>query len=69
MSQNELTPRCYCCGERLELVFVLIAFEAATDRVFVMKPEHIDRLDKAMPVHLMTVTQGDCDHDPPGGEA
>lgn len=40
--------RCYCCGETLESRVALVTLrkpEELVDVVFLMKPEHVDRVD------------------------
>ena len=38
--------RCYCCGEELDGTIALVTMsETGTDRVFVMKPEHVARVE------------------------
>lgn len=39
--------QCYCCGEEVDGVIALITMsDSSVDRVFVMKPEHTERVDK-----------------------
>lgn len=38
--------RCYCCGEPITGQIALVSTRPdAVDRVFVMKPEHVERAD------------------------
>lgn len=38
--------QCYCCGDEVGEVIALVTMsESSVDRVFVMKPEHTDRVD------------------------
>lgn len=37
--------RCYCCGEELNGLFTLCAYQDDADRVFVFKPEHVAKID------------------------
>ena len=42
-----MTLRCYCCGEKLPMKFALVTMKEETDRVFIMKIDHVTRLDKS----------------------
>ncbi len=40
--------RCYCCGEETGDEFALVSMsESTVDRVFIMKPEHVERVEEA----------------------
>jgi len=44
-----MKPRCYCCGEQIKgkVALVSMSFDNV-DRVFVMKPDHVVRVDDAV---------------------
>jgi hypothetical protein len=51
--------RCYCCGEPLAGLVALVTMSPlAVDRVFVVNPEHLDRLDDETTHSLLVVVQG-----------
>ena len=38
--------RCYCCGDEVEEVIALVTMsESSVDRVFIMSPDHTDRVE------------------------
>ncbi len=38
--------QCYCCGEKVNGALALVTMsESSVDRVFVMKPEHTERVE------------------------
>ena len=49
--------RCYCCGDAIEASISLVAYQDNVDRVFVFKPEHVERVDEA--AHQMLVVPDD----------
>lgn len=43
----EMKFQCYCCGEEVDGVIALITMsDRSVDRVFVMKPEHTERVEE-----------------------
>lgn len=39
--------RCYCCGEAIKgQSVVLVSYTDEADRVFLFKPEHVEKVDK-----------------------
>lgn len=51
--------QCYCCGDPLDLAkpFALVSLSGSgVDRVFVMKPEHTDRVNDAPAIVIVKVT-------------
>lgn len=48
MSKRRPELRCYCCGEPVGERIALVALRHGCDRVFVLLPEHVDRVSDAV---------------------
>lgn len=56
--------RCYCCGEPVEGQIALVTYSPdSADRVFVLKPEHLGRVDDT--VHYQLVSRATSTAVPP----
>lgn len=56
---------CYCCGEKLGAMIALVSGKDETDRVFLMMPDHVERIaDDTYTVVLVARTD---DHQHTGG--
>jgi hypothetical protein len=51
--------RCYCCGEPIGQTVALVTMQPdSADRVFVLLPEHVERLDDAAKSETCTRPSG-----------
>ena len=50
--------RCYCCGDAIGGTFAIVSLSEETDRVFVVEPLHVERIEDAF-VLIVTETGPD----------